>query len=332
YVFTTVKKETTSCQNCHGTDLKGGTSGISCFSCHPSYPHGNNWKLSTEHGPAAYGNLKSDSKSGCSTANCHGTDFNGSAQAPSCFNCHDDFPHTNSKWTTLEVKRESLRDESFHGDRFIQKIKRGEVAACTECHGTNYDRSVGGKQCTGCHTTGITHHTTNNVDWNSGGGHGKYFSNSLNSLSQNTNCQNCHGSAVNFDVTQTTKTVLTHQSYCYSCHKAYPHKSYTTSGLSWDSWEPVVSCTSDSIGYGHTFYLMPSNRSPLFTDANGNAPSRNTNDPSNLEAIKASCAGSTESSCHNNGYRSYRGGNPVLLCSGSCHKSSLPERSPCPSP
>ena len=28
------KTDTTSCVECHGNDLKGGTSGVSCYECH----------------------------------------------------------------------------------------------------------------------------------------------------------------------------------------------------------------------------------------------------------------------------------------------------------
>ncbi|MDZ4224737.1 MAG: hypothetical protein U1D33_02400, partial [bacterium] len=73
YVTTTLNGSTAECQRCHGTDLNGGGSGVSCSSCHAGYPHSANWGEAAQHGPMAYGNAKT----GCATANCHGTAFEG---------------------------------------------------------------------------------------------------------------------------------------------------------------------------------------------------------------------------------------------------------------
>ena len=292
YVISSLNKVTTDCQACHGTNLLGGSSGQSCYQCHTVYPHLPNWSQPANHGSAAIG----IGKVSCNSSNCHGTDFNGSAQAPACFSCHADFPHTDPKWMVLENKRESQRDESFHGDRFIRKLKRGETAACTECHGVNYDRSVGGARCVTCHTTGITHKTVNNVAWNTGPGHGEFFSGQFRSTDSIATCFACHGIPADFNNTQ-TQMELGNISFCYTCHTAYPHLSAMDTHSVRRAWEPVITTTCGPrtvTNWGHTYYLL------------------------GVADVPATCG--SGGSCHTQGYRSYRLNFPAgLICGESCH-------------
>jgi predicted CxxxxCH...CXXCH cytochrome family protein len=62
------------CQNCHGADLKGGTSGMACDKCH-GLPHGAQYPA---HANADTNLCKS----------CHGTNFQGGITAPACNRCH----------------------------------------------------------------------------------------------------------------------------------------------------------------------------------------------------------------------------------------------------
>ncbi|MDO8526591.1 MAG: Ig-like domain-containing protein [Deltaproteobacteria bacterium] len=303
HIATTLDHNLVTCQRCHGEDYSREINGKNCFSCHAGYPHTSNWGEGSQHGPMAYGL----GKQGCATSNCHGTRFEGNVQtgAPSCTgSCHGvtphaDYPHELSpKWMTLETRRESLRDEAFHGDRFIRELQRGDAAPCSACHGVNYDRPVGGAQCTVCHSQGVSHRTVDGVAWNSGTGHGKFFSSQFNAVNPSSTCRACHGSAIDFNATQ-TRDELQRQSLCYTCHLAYPHIAFRNDGNN-HAWEPVVAneCGPRNVtNWGHIFALM---NGPLFSDT------------------RATCGGGAGGSCHADGLRAYRTGNAAEPCA-LCH-------------
>ena len=72
-----------NCKACHGDDLNGGESGVSCLLCH----HGVGGPY-----PGHTGKAPHNSPGDCD--GCHGADFNGAAfdglAVPSCFECHAD--------------------------------------------------------------------------------------------------------------------------------------------------------------------------------------------------------------------------------------------------
>ena len=86
----TARSNISECTGCHGADLNGGISKVSCTQCHL----GN--ALSVH--PVLWGNLayafhgdyvKSSGNTSCSVASCHGTNLQGVAgSGPSCANCH----------------------------------------------------------------------------------------------------------------------------------------------------------------------------------------------------------------------------------------------------
>src|ERR1039458_7283864 len=43
-------KDKAQCQSCHGADLKGGSSKISCNQCHTLFPHPEHWREGEQHG------------------------------------------------------------------------------------------------------------------------------------------------------------------------------------------------------------------------------------------------------------------------------------------
>lgn len=83
----------TRCNGCHGSDLRGGISQISCFSpsfrgqsCHAKGPAGHppGWRDPALHGAAA--KSQPGSESGFTACRvCHGTDFSGGGSGVSCF-------------------------------------------------------------------------------------------------------------------------------------------------------------------------------------------------------------------------------------------------------
>ncbi len=90
----TVIPSTGTCTTCHGDDLSGGITGVSCTSCHlggPTSVHPLAWDpVSLAHGPSISSGAAAVTS--CSNQYCHGTDFQGVAgSGPPCTTCHS-FP------------------------------------------------------------------------------------------------------------------------------------------------------------------------------------------------------------------------------------------------
>jgi len=82
-----IESGTASCTSCHGADLQGGEVQSSCFSCHSTYPHPENWKRIAAvdfHGQY----IRQDGWSMESCAGCHGANFLGGRSGSSCAACH----------------------------------------------------------------------------------------------------------------------------------------------------------------------------------------------------------------------------------------------------
>lgn len=133
---TAVALGATPCAECHGKDLAGGISKVSCFSvqdqngiqCHPkSLGHPSDWGHAIQHGQsgamAAAG--VSSGFAWCST--CHGDDYRGgTGKAVSCFSCHTTAPHPAKPW--------------IGGNLSHATTSPTEAAACFKCHagGNNF--------------------------------------------------------------------------------------------------------------------------------------------------------------------------------------------------
>jgi hypothetical protein len=78
-----------SCAECHGADLAGGISMVSCTQCHLGGPysvHPLEWGDQTALNHAAYS--ESTGAVGCANINCHGASLLGGTTGPSCSSCH----------------------------------------------------------------------------------------------------------------------------------------------------------------------------------------------------------------------------------------------------
>jgi len=91
------------CTECHGADLAGGTSNVSCFGNPSDCHHGPvaNWIASPpaaqEHGAAAKRAPGSIGFASCQI--CHGAGFAGGGSQVSCFTCHGvGAPHSAAPW------------------------------------------------------------------------------------------------------------------------------------------------------------------------------------------------------------------------------------------
>jgi hypothetical protein len=189
-----------SCKSCHGADLTGGESKISCFKCHASYPHSDSWlDRSSDEFHGQY--LKKPGSKIKDCAACHGEDYAGGSSKVSCFECHAAYPHPDS-WSDRE-------SEEFHG-KYLKK-QGWKSKYCTACHGGDYTGGSSNVSCFMCHP-GYPH----GADWmkqDSGEFHAAVVQAANWSL---VSCAACHGTDFEGGVSDVS---------CHTCHEYYPHKS-----------------------------------------------------------------------------------------------------------
>ena len=121
----------TSCAECHGADLSGGTSRVSCFGNPSGCHHGPvaGWvaapPAAQEHGAAAKRAPGSSGFVSCQI--CHGSNFAGTAGGPTCLDnaaCHGAgvaSPHARTPWRGSPYT---------HTDT----VEAGNVPICAQCH------------------------------------------------------------------------------------------------------------------------------------------------------------------------------------------------------
>jgi predicted CxxxxCH...CXXCH cytochrome family protein len=183
-----------NCAQCHGSDLAGGISAVSCFSnaargCHhvtaPGTPA---WDDPQVHGATA---KKAPGSSGFASCQiCHGGDFSGGGSGVSCFSCHATSPHP-ADWKS--------------GDRYRHdNTATGNAAACAVCH-----RSAAGTPgCfnnTLCHGEGAVPHPVGIPAWYATPPGAQVHGTGPNGAKAAPSptagflhCQGCHGSGTDF--------------------------------------------------------------------------------------------------------------------------------------
>lgn len=211
---TSARVSTNGCQICHGSDLKGGEVGVSCFNCHNNYPHPSDWATATQHGTAATTDISNcklchisitsqDCKSchhdndtnwrasnhqraaaqninGCKI--CHGGDLTGGDSGISCYSCHASFSSHPADWAL----------KSQHG-----VAATADINSCINCHGL-----ITSQSCKSCHHDSDTNWLATN--------------HKTSAAADNSGCKTCHGA----DFTGGLSGIS-----CYSCHSNYPHPS-----------------------------------------------------------------------------------------------------------
>ncbi|MFA7404005.1 MAG: CxxxxCH/CxxCH domain-containing protein [Pelobacteraceae bacterium] len=212
------------CTECHGTDLKGGISAVSCFSsdrngmsCHPQGPFGHpaGWSDPAAHG--AHAKAAANGANGMFfCTGCHGTDYRGAgASRKDCLRCHTTAPHPAKPWT---------------GTRSHASTDPSNAAACAQCHtakanlspsglaGLPVTATIGSGGCfnnTLCH--GVMGHGSDPQPWSLPINHGSRAKADPGAGGNTgfTACQQCHGTSF--------ATVLGANS-CVGCHGvAAPH-------------------------------------------------------------------------------------------------------------
>jgi predicted CxxxxCH...CXXCH cytochrome family protein len=217
------------CTECHGADLLGGISRVSCMSNTSACHHGTveDWVASgstpQQHGASAKRGPGSSSMYACRV--CHGNNFAGAASVPSCLNnaaCHGAgvfSPHP-SKWLV------STGGASNHDN-----TNTANAPVCYGCHaytGTANPNNPaiptspapagtapGCFNGTMCHNAAAAPHTTGAAWLSAGTGfHG------VGAKADLTWCQGCHGAAgtINFN----GGIASTACSTCHTAAKAHP--------------------------------------------------------------------------------------------------------------
>ena len=191
------------CTECHGADLRGGVSGVSCFSaalgtvvCHSAGPeafiHPDGWGAAGAHGPPAIGSPGATSGLAF-CAVCHGADFAGGGVNTPCGRCHGvPAPHPRAPWRG--------------GASTHTRVDPGNAPSCAQCHlRSGTPTSAGCFNNTLCHAARGVHPQ----GWDGPGNHGAAAKRSPGSDSGFSTCASCHGN----DFNGATAGVS-----CFPCH------------------------------------------------------------------------------------------------------------------
>lgn len=153
-----------SCFDCHGDDLQGGISRVSCTQCHL----GGNFEVHPEQwGTFAYarhaGFVAANGSASCALAVCHGTDLLGGG-APSCgVNCHMAVdPGTGQPQRHAWLATNTNENIAGHLSYFATNPRNYDSCRNHACHGGEGTDLVppgvflSGPGCinSGCHTVG----------------------------------------------------------------------------------------------------------------------------------------------------------------------------------
>jgi DnaJ-class molecular chaperone len=220
-------KNQAACNECHGSDLHGGISGVSCFSagfsgmtCHASGPSGHpaGWSSPTAHGASAKAAPNAATTSGFSTCQtCHGSDFSGGISTIVCASCHGGSAPHPTAWIT--------------GTYVHTNTDTGNAPVCALCHtgGANSPipppPSPAPGATPGCFNNTLCHAVPGHaVGWSDPTVHGASAKAAPNSaaLQGFSTCQTCHGT----DFSGGISTVV-----CASCHGgSAPHPTAWITG------------------------------------------------------------------------------------------------------
>jgi len=188
------------CTACHGADLGGGISGVSCTHCHlggTTSIHPLSWDpIYSTHGSSV--NSGATPTASCSNQYCHGASLAGvSGSGPSCTSCHLGGPasiHPTS-WDPIYLAHgpsvssgltstSSCANQYCHGSS-LQGVA-GSGPACTSCHSYPYNPSS--VTCGACHRIPPSGSSYPNI----AGAHAKHATTNMAS------CDKCHSGASSY--------------------------------------------------------------------------------------------------------------------------------------
>ena len=212
-----------TCRECHGSSLTGGTSGVSCSSCHVTHFQIANWQAPTVHGVYAVAHgWEANCKNACHGDENYGGNYLGGLSEVSCYSCHPPFPHT-AQW----ADETQTTSENYHGNYVINNDAIQERMCQGACHGVDYSGGLSGKACAECHEA--YPHIKN---WSRPDTHGIYAA----AFGVDETCGvGCHGE--NYEGGNTGIS-------CYNCHENFPHSANYTTGHESMSGEDAYQCAS----------------------------------------------------------------------------------------
>lgn len=207
-----------TCTECHGADLRGGVSKVSCFSpdrsgitCHAQGPSGHptNWSNPAAHGTRAKATV-SGTNGMAFCKNCHGTDYRGAgSNQKDCRRCHTTAPHPPKPWL---------------GGTYTHKTTdTSNAPACATCHTNRANLSAAAAGTlpatpvigtTGCFNNTLCHGQLGHpADWTASG-HKTAAKSAAGPTSGLDYCSDCHG----IDFKGGTSEIS-----CFNCHSTSPH-------------------------------------------------------------------------------------------------------------
>ncbi len=178
------------CQKCHGEDLLGGESRVSCNKCHTVFPHSEDFYDTNLHGTEYLRNYSSCVK-------CHKTNNKRELSGINCKKCHN-YPHS-SQWT----------DRENHGQASLSANENEMLLDCNDCHAKDSDlrsryKDLKIAKCDDCHIE--LPHSTDFKDGDHGGltvnEHGKCLSchtNYTRLMPNYEECTMCHTGELTVD-------------------------------------------------------------------------------------------------------------------------------------
>ena len=211
------------CTECHGADLLGGISRVSCMSNPSACHHGTvaEWVASgsapQQHGASAKRGPGSSSMYACQI--CHGTDFLTDRGGGNCFTCHTLAPHPNRPWRSGGIDNTHVNVNTInapvcygcHADSAAGNANNPHRPPTPAASGT----APGCFNGTMCHNGAGAPHALGAAWLDAGTGfHG------TDAKADLTYCQGCHGVAgtINFD----GGSAPTACSTCHTAAKAHP--------------------------------------------------------------------------------------------------------------
>jgi len=192
------------CTECHGSDLTGGISRVSCFG-NPAGCHHDpvaNWATPAKHGASA---KKAPGSSGFASCQiCHAADFTGGGANVTCLNnpaCHGVgvfSPHPRSPWLSSTSNTHTTTDPS-------------NAPVCAQCHQAQANPGTPGCfNSTLCHGAAV-----HPAGWAQSSQHGSAAKAAPSASGGFSFCQTCHGTGTtppaNFGGNPPAVS-------CYTCH------------------------------------------------------------------------------------------------------------------
>jgi len=221
------KADPSVCHECHGEDLHGGISSVSCFTCHG---HDAGWDDPDLHGTAAKGADKGFPA--CSA--CHGGDFDGGVFATGCFSasCHTQgIPHSPAPWNGVSASR-------THANTSLQN-----ASVCAICHQGDSPTPAPAGTPINCFNNTLCHgNVGHDTGWDSSNNHGPAAMGAVDGFPY---CSVCHG--VDF-----SGGSFSNDTGCFSCHGLdAPHPNNwrgSHDGTSQQNASACVVCHSKNAG------------------------------------------------------------------------------------